>query len=523
MTKSFFVVIASLNFLFFAMNGYNYYSSDVYKMLNPENGLFSEELSQTLNKLPEILDEGLEDVEQFLEDLEEELNDLATNLINTTENIQTFADHAVYQTIKTIPNDDVFTISKLILYGAESEIEHTISIECSQAYVVYCDTITNTWHEIEAEGEMPIEMLYIKTDTKEIILAPAFLYEPSEKTSVVMHNEHTIPIKISKNDNSIDITIAFKNIQGLEGHYYYLISDDVLLDINASNQSVWATHFSLAKQRFLYDGYYYETPSSYTPYSQNMLWRNPATYTPSKFANTGTTQGEYSLSYAMLDIVSNNVEENGTFYTYPESTDFLNYHYGMKSGFYDTRFNTEITKAYLNLYKNTLNPKYLEIVVNSLEFFKYFAETHCYTFESEDGIGILVEDYYHESSIYKKIHSSLNHHIAEINLLYLAYEVIGDAEYLELAEKMIKGVELTQDLWLKEDFSLEYAYSNQGMVFTDYPYLTYNDLIELMQTMNRLGFEQNATLEYLSSHKKIQMDREGITGYNSFIEIDYEY
>ncbi len=448
-----------------------------------------------------------------------DVNELATTTatplaLETTINHIAEATYILDETIKEIGNGDVFTIRKFEFLGGDT-VEYTLSLEGTNATVFYCDTQTKTWHQIEANGQMPIEMLYIKTDLQEMIIAPAFLYKSYPRTTVVQYDEYVLPIEIEQKEESIDLYIRFQNMAGYEGHIYELISDFPLLELNSQTEPAWATHFSTIKQRFLYDGYYYEMPTSYEPYAKNMFYRNPSAYTPSKFVNKGETRAELSMGYAMLDIIANNVEENGIFWTYPKSIDFLYDNYGIEEKFYDTRFNADITKTFLNLYLKTSNEAYKDIVINSLEFFITYANNHNYTFEEDGEIGILVEDYYHENGNYKKTHSSLNHHVAEANVLYLAYDVIGDSRYLDLANKMVKGVELTRDLWLKDDFSLEYAYLNDGtMGFVDYPYLTYNDLIELMEIMEDLGLPKSEPVEYLVTHKKIQMDRDGITGYN---------
>lgn len=466
-------------------------------------------VSQTVEE--EIIEDII--IEEIIE--EEIIEEVA--LIHNYEYTNFLDEFNMLVNVSELPSGDYFQINKVKFTGSGNDIiTFEVELKGENAVIYYLDEESKTFISTSELGDMPLQTLYIKTDNEEMIINPCYIYETAEKNCLIAMDEYVLPINISETESGIICTLSYPNIQGYEGHHYYLISSEVLIDNmdDEDVQSQWAVHLSNIAQRFCYDGYYYESPTTYLPYAENMFWRNPAAYTPSKFVNTGTTRAEESLGYAMINIVSNNASENGTFLTDPQSTALLRDNYGMNAGFYDTRFNTEINKTMLNLYVKTGDTKFLDASLKMLDFFVEFANNHNYTFTDGDIEGILVEDYYHEDGDYTKVHSSLNHQIAEINTLYLAYSIIGDIEYLSLAGKMLNAVSLTRDLWLKDDGSLEYAYMPDGtMGLHDYPYLTYNDLFQCKEWRENLGLLPNEAVEYLLINKKAQMDRDGITGY----------
>lgn len=56
---------------------------------------------------------------------------------------------------------------------------------------------------------------------------------------------------------------------------------------------------------------------------------------------------------------------------------------------------------------------------------------------------------------------------------------------------MVKGIENTAAKWIMPDGDLYYSYGNNGRMITgDYPYLTYNDLLELQRLWTKRTEQQ---------------------------------
>ncbi|MDO4733519.1 MAG: hypothetical protein Q4B50_08430, partial [Bacillota bacterium] len=125
----------------------------------------------------------------------------------------------------------------------------------------------------------------------------------------------------------------------------------------------------------------------------------------------------------------------------------------------------------------------------------------------------LIWDYDHHSGCLPN-HSSLNHQIAEILVLYHLFDLTGYQGYEELAAKMLRGILAVGEDWILEDQNLAYAYLPDGsMGLQDYPYLTYNDLFDLRQTLDARYGSHDPLLDKLMSAKMHWMQRNGVSGY----------
>lgn len=73
------------------------------------------------------------------------------------------------------------------------------------------------------------------------------------------------------------------------------------------------------KAKWLYDGYYYTSPSTYVPYTVNAFWRNPENYVVRSFLANPTSKAAQNMAYVMLDTAVRNQEAEGHWKTYPQS------------------------------------------------------------------------------------------------------------------------------------------------------------------------------------------------------------
>ena len=87
-----------------------------------------------------------------------------------------------------------------------------------------------------------------------------------------------------------------------------------------------------------------------------------------------------------------------------------------------------------------------------------------------------------ERRVLSPTHASLNHHAAEAEFLYRMADAVNEDSYAVLADRMVRGIEQSELLWYKPDGDLNYSYKPDGTCSgQDYPYLTYNDLLELQR------------------------------------------
>ena len=75
--------------------------------------------------------------------------------------------------------------------------------------------------------------------------------------------------------------------------------------------------------------------------------------------------------------------------------------------------------------------------------------------------------------------------------------------------------ELTADQWRMAEGNLYYAYLPDGaMMDGDYPYLTYNDLLDLQSLYTARHGSLSVALQTLMDSKRVWMDANGVTDYN---------
>ena len=211
----------------------------------------------------------------------------------------------------------------------------------------------------------------------------------------------------------------------------------------------------------------------------------------------------------MLDTLIREQNSDGFWPTLSGST-WLESAYGIGPGFYDTRFNTEFAFLLLEAQSRCPSELYRDSLRRYCDFFAGFAED----FHSETGSGGWFVPDYVDSSLTHTAHTSLNHQLAEILLLYKAADVLEDRSLAALADRMLTAVDDSGESWVREDDDLHYQVSPDG-VFEgiDYPYLTYDDLFKLQKHLNARFSRNDPVLDTLMAHKRAWMDENGVTAY----------
>ena len=220
------------------------------------------------------------------------------------------------------------------------------------------------------------------------------------------------------------------------------------------------------------------------------------------------------LGLAMLDVMRGRQNEYG-FLPTQVGSNWLKRDYNIDPGYYDTRFNTDFWLANLYAIENFGVEGWMEQVRDYADFLMEFVTNNHYTFGTGAREGWLAADYWHPNGRNTLSHSSLNHHAVEAVFLYHLAEATGEEHYAAFADRMVRGIEAVGTGWLMADGSLYYAYMPNGtMRDGDYPYLTYNDLLDLQAMYTRRHGVGNTVLARLLESKRASMDANGITGYN---------
>ena len=200
---------------------------------------------------------------------------------------------------------------------------------------------------------------------------------------------------------------------GMAAHWTVVTSQEALLDwAGGTDDDFWSAYTLDHDSKWCFDGYYYPSPSLYTPHGDNCYYRLPAAYLVKSFVHGApAVRAAEDLGIAGLDTMLMQQNTAGYFPTLPISQ-WLQSSYGIGSGFYDTRFNTDLAEIFYHS-SQTLQCAEFDAAMNRyFDFFLDFAANHHVV---TAGGGWLVEDYYHPAST-RQVHTSLNHQLAETPL-----------------------------------------------------------------------------------------------------------
>lgn len=255
------------------------------------------------------------------------------------------------------------------------------------------------------------------------------------------------------------------------------------------------------------NGQYYFLPYAYAPYSPNGFYRNSANHIGNLFINI---PGRFFQDYAYItiDTLTRTQKSDGFWGTDPMAVNLYE-SYKVGAGFFDTRWDTEAALSLLRGYRKFDEPHMLEAAVKFADFYCGFALENSYVTKNN---GILVYDYGFSATPGVVTHVSLNHLVNEMNFLLEMYITTSDLEYLEVAAKILIGIEDTGKSWINtETGDLHYAYYGDGKYGgQDYPTLTLNDLRYARELITTLYGKDNPVIKMLIETKEKYLTREGI-------------
>ena len=420
-------------------------------------------------------------------------------------------DYIIKQRNVKFENGDIFYMHRYnFKKNDEKNLVTGLSIPGSKIEIRYIDKNSN-WYMSSNIENTAYETLFIDTDKASLIIGvPAVYMNDTTANTLIRVPEQEKKVNITKENDGYRLTYEFPRNKNVIGEIWVLRSNYKLAD--------WtnAKHFKALDQdlgkdrRLCWDGYYFPIPHNYKPNAPNMLYRHPSDYAGASFVKNGYFLATKELGYIFTKICMKNQNAQGYWQTGPQS-EWLISDFNIDAGFYDTRFNTDFAENLLNAYKTYNDDEFLDALVRYGEFFKSHAAEHSYT--TQNG-GILVEDYGHTKT-HTKTHVSLNHQLAELNLLYKMYDLTKHKPYLELADKMLLAIEDTKDQWVLPSNNLNYAlyYTGTYNTMVDYPYLTYNDLYTTRHLLRTYFNKNSDTIQYLMDCKLDWMKKNNVTGY----------
>lgn len=399
-----------------------------------------------------------------------------------------------------------------ISYTGSSKYITSFSIPGDDGTITYLNSAVEPVNESLKNGVLkPTGNILIKTNKYNLLIGQGYTYK--DLGSGTIKSIATAQIKITRVSDKWLITYTYSIDKNQFGIMWGVGSEKELIDLNNTTmKKIWSVYDLDKNARLSYDGYYFLSPTTYVPSEPGSYWRIPSAYLTNSLIKTGGSLVSDIMGNALLIISENNLNENGSLISLPQSQ-WLTTDYNITGSFFDTRFNADTMETFLVGYQKFKVPSYRDSYLKMAEYYLIHGkENHFKVYDGLGAEGWLVEDYYFENS--KKSHCSLNHQLQAIHVFYQLYQQEVDDRYLVFADKLLQGIKNTRDLWIMENGNLEYAYLPDGtMGLFDYPYLTYNDLLNVQSDILKIKGSSDADLQILIDTKKIWMDANNVKGY----------
>ncbi len=425
--------------------------------------------------------------------------------------IQTENQSAVTRTREyTLYNEDTVTMGSTEAKESVSDAcVAVVELPSTRGGVRWYDAGSGSWRSAPLrDGRIQAGCVLVSTLRGEALIYTPKMYESLGGGTLRRDAELSGSVQLRVGDRSCRVEVLAERVpEGHTAEYMLVESAEKLID-GEDALAAWSSCTMDNDRLWCYDGCYHPSPSNYKPTGENCYYRVPAAYfTRLVEDNAPEIRAAEDLAASMLDVLCKQQDERGYFPTLPES-EWLSTDYHVGGGFYDTRFNSDLAEIFCSAASWLGCAEYAGAMDRYFDFFLNYAETH----RTATANGILVWDYYDPRGSWKT-HTSLNHQAAEILALYHWAAQSDRDELRALAEKMVAGLEDTASMWVRSDRNLHYAvYPLGGYGGSDYPYLTYNDLYDLRDTLERQGRGFSA-LQPLMDAKLEWMEANHVTGY----------
>jgi hypothetical protein len=437
-------------------------------------------------------------------------------------------DTAVFKNVSTLQktvtyDDDSFFFVRSVDFKTTNLYTTSFKVKGTKGTYSYFDKNKKMITRPLANGILlKTDMIIIDTNEYHMFLGQPYMYKVLGQ-GVIKETNSLATMKISKQSDDWVVTYSFKPQKTIEkGLLYGVGSNKILIDVkDQSTINIWKNYDFTKKAKLGIDGYYYECPSSYTPYEKGAYWNSPSMYLINAMVKNGGSPLSDILATAYLSIAENNINQEGFIPSQPESN-WLKETYGIGGGYFDTRYNADMIEIYLLAYQNFGIESYQIAYLQLANYYlKHGENNHVELYLSSENAdsqenlpGWLVEDYGNGDNQINT-HTALNHQLQAIHIFLKLYELEGDQVYLDYASKMIRGIEYTQNQWIMPNRNLEYAYMPDGqMGYIDYEYLTYNDFYKVQNDLIAVNGTRNFSFDILMGSKREWMKANDISNYS---------
>ena len=455
-------------------------------------------------------------VDSLFDDVEEDL--VATREMQNGIECITIKDYLseaaggdFYLTRYEIPNGD--TVVSGSLRGATEDPVVLQSLHIvGDAHIHFYDNDEFESFPLE-EGEYDSSLFFINSAEFDIACYTPKQYKMIENEALDYLPEHDGYLNVKKADDGFDIEIVTDQVgDGCCTDFMLVYSKEDIMnwDTNEVDEE-WLQFTMDGDNRWTYTGYYRISPETYYPTGPNVYYRCQACYLGDSFANANPRYRVMDdMLFCIIDTMARQQNETG-FFPSTSRSEWLYEDYNIEENYYDTRFNSDLIEIFVKCYEEYMNNTSYLAMQKYADFYLDFANKHAW---SDGKGGLYVPDYWEEGGNLDKVHTSLNHQLAEMSVLYKMSDILNRPELTELADKMLIAIENSGLKWVRPDYDLEYCiYPDGSFGREDYPYLTYNDLFKMQELLLERRGERSEDLDNIMNYKLIWMQMHFITDY----------
>ncbi|MBO8164859.1 MAG: hypothetical protein H0Z34_14255 [Brevibacillus sp.] len=364
----------------------------------------------------------------------------------------------------------------------------------------------NIWQSAEQQAVLPLRPVYLQGNRLHARLAPVDTFQPQGHTVLKLVEKTAVERIAGASDTRYRLHLS--GGKQSVSHTWGILTHRPLVQWGLPRAVDIARKIDIDTfRKLLFDGLYDVTPLTYSPSSPESYYRNPANIS-GLYHVYDASQPQYgSLTKVILTHLAYTAVKNqhvwGYWPTHPKST-WLHTDYGIGADYFDNRRNADNATFLLRFNRQFPDSQFADALHKWESFlFDYIDRTGLRTANQ----GILLPDYV-DSTMTLVSHTALNHQMAVINYLLESHLYEPNAKKLVYIQSLLKGIEDTQDRWIKPDSDLYYALYRdlRPHPYPDYYSLTLEDMMLTQSLLRQNRMPTSQALDKLIQAKKAWME-----------------
>ncbi|MCF0149958.1 MAG: hypothetical protein HUJ80_00935 [Firmicutes bacterium] len=361
-----------------------------------------------------------------------------------------------------------------------------------------------------ADGATDKGWIFADGDDAGYLFLPPRMYQQLENGCLKAINEQNGALHLTAQEEGFRLWMDAPPVgEGFVCDFMVMKGAAPLVDFDEQAYEFWMPYFNGDNWRWTFDGYYFPSETTYIPSGEDVFSNLVSCYlSASLMKGIDDYDCADKLNTCLLHTMTLLQNDKGFVQSNAVSI-WLSGDYGIDGAYYDTRFNSDLAERVLVLWQRTEAPFCRDFLDRYMDFYESMAVATGW----EAGGGLFVPDYWIEKE-HRPAHTALNHQLAEISVLYKLSDALQRPALGTLGDRLLAAIEGTAPQWIMADSNLEYAILPDGSFgFTDYPYLTYNDLYDMQLILEKRKGSRSPQLQQLMDAKKRWMDKKGIKEY----------